>query len=384
VRVCIVAHAGADLFGHSSGGAEKQLALLARHLARRGHEVVMVVPGWRWGAAYADGVRLLPGWERQGGVRWLRAITYRVPRLREVLASVGADCYYARGVNYYTSIMVRTARRVGAKSLVALASDRDLFHESGRHGLALGLGPLDRPVGWLAHVHFEHSTLRAADLIVTQNDEQSASCVQLGLRHAKMPSIVELPPDGLRSATEEFDAVWVGTVRGGSRRSKGVQELLSLIRALPQLRIAVVGGLTASHVSKEAETLRGLPNAVVLGRLEHAGALDCMAKARVTVNTSPSEGFSNVMLEGWSLGKPAVTLNVDPSRLLSERGLGVCAKGDMHAMCSALHLLAKDDERRRAMGEKCRAFVVEENSPERVCDLFEGMVRALSCGSVEH
>lgn len=380
----MVSHSAAVLLGNSSGGAEKQLALLAKHLARRGHEVVMVVPGYAGEPAFVDGVRLLPGWEPRGGVRWLRAITYRLPSLGSVLTSVAADCYYTMGVSYYAPTMVRTARRRDAVSLLALASDRDLFHDAGRYGLAVGLGPLDGPVGWLAHVYFEHAALRAANLIVTQNDEQSASCDQLSLPHAMIPSIVEPPPPELASTTEDFDAVWVGNVVGNSRRSKGVEEVLTLVKAFPKLRVAVVGALTAPGVLSQVESLRGLPNAVVLGRLAYREALGWIARAKTTLNTSPSEGFSNVTLEGWSLGKPAVTLHVDPSRLLSERGLGVCAGGDVGAMGSALLSLTQDDERRHAMGEKCRTFVRAENAPERVCGLFEDEFRRHSRAPIGH
>jgi glycosyltransferase involved in cell wall biosynthesis len=376
VKICVVSHSGADLIlGINTGGAERQLALVARHLAQRGHDVTMVAPGWPHGPAVAHGVRLLPGWESSGGVRLLRGVTYRLPRFREVLTTIAADCYFTMGVNHYVPVMVRTARRVGAVSMVALASDRDLFHDSGKYNLAMGLGPLDPAVGWLAHVYFERSAYRAADLIVTQNEEQSAACERLGLPHALIPSIVEPPPGLIETSVEEYDAVWVGNVGGDSRRSKGVDDLLRLIRALPDLRFAVVGGLIASYVSEEAEALRGLPNAAVLGWLAHDEVLDCIAKAKVTINTSPSEGFSNVMLEGWSMGKPSVTLHVDPSRLLSERGLGSCAMGDIDAMCSALRSLSTDDERRRAMGDKCRDYVQSQHAPEHVCELIETAIR---------
>ena len=42
------------------------------------------------------------------------------------------------------------------------------------------------------------------------------------------------------------------------------------------------------------------------------------------------------MLEGWSLGRPSVTLAVNPSDLLTADRLGICAGGDLQIMAAAL------------------------------------------------
>jgi len=62
-----------------------------------------------------------------------------------------------------------------------------------------------------------------------------------------------------------------------------------------------------------------------------------------------------VMLEGWSLGLPSVTLAVNPSGLLTADRLGICAGGDPRVMAAAIVALLEESAARAAMGRRCRA-----------------------------
>ncbi len=194
MKVCIVAHS-AKGFGELVGGSERQSALLARALAARGHDVVYVVAGLAGGDRSIDGVRLRAAWDPQAGMRFLRAATHRYPRLLRLLRGERADVYYARGAGYYTPFAMRAARDVGAASVLAMASDKDLYSTSGKVLFKTPSARLSALVGPIAHAGFRRWALRAADCVAVQNDEQAAACAALGLRHAILPSIVESPPD---------------------------------------------------------------------------------------------------------------------------------------------------------------------------------------------
>jgi len=132
VNLCLVSHSADPLLGQPSGGSEGQTALLARHLALRGHEVTLVVPGLQREATAVSGVRLLSGWDPSHGVRFLRAPTYRYPMLRRVLVNVRADAYYTRTVTFFTPTVIAAAHRASAPAFLALASDRDLYSDAAK------------------------------------------------------------------------------------------------------------------------------------------------------------------------------------------------------------------------------------------------------------
>ena len=62
MRVCCVNHSASGLVGGITGGAERQVAMLAVSLAARGHQVSLVVPGYGGEPETVHGVRLRRGW----------------------------------------------------------------------------------------------------------------------------------------------------------------------------------------------------------------------------------------------------------------------------------------------------------------------------------
>lgn len=370
MRTCLVGHSAEGLLSASAGGSERQIALLARGLARRGHDVALVVTGLAGGDRVVDGVRVVSAWHPDSGVRFLRAVTHRYPRLYRLLVTERADVYYARGAGYYTPFVVRAAHAAGAPCVLGLASDRDLEPSSGPFLFGVGGRRLSALVGPPAHAWFRRWGLRAADLIAVQNAEQAASCTSLGLPHAVLPNIVEPPGPRLIDCQPTRDVIWAGNVFAG-RRSKGLDELAALAALVPDTTFTVAGTLASEAHRATVDRLRALRNVAVVGPLAHDDLQQAIAGHRLVVNTSPSEGFSNVMLEGWALGRPSVTLAVNPNGLLDGDRLGVCAQGDLVAMAAAIIALLEDRAVREAMGSRARAYVRETHAPERVCATFE-------------
>ena len=373
MKFCIVGHSAVG-FGEVAGGSERQSSRLARELAARGHEVVYVVTGLAGGDRTVDGVRLRSAWDPQAGVRLVRAATYRYPRLLGVLREEWADVYYARGAGYYTPFVMRAAKDVGAKSLLALAHDTDLDAAFGKIMFQVGNERLSAVIGPVAHAWFRRWGLRAADWVVAQNMEQAAACAALGLRHTVLPSIVEPPPAELLAATATRDVIWVANVLPG-RRSKGLEALVVLSELLPTVDFTAVGKLSAESGRAAREALERLPNVELDGQLTHAETQRRMAEHRLVINTSPAEGFSNAMLEGWSLGRPSVTLAVNPSGLLTADNLGICAHDDRWTMAAAIVALLEEPAARAAMGTRCRDYVAATHAPATVCAAFEELVR---------
>ncbi len=372
MKVCLVGHSVEGMLSASVGGSERQIAVLARTLAARGHDVAFVVTDLEGGEREIDGVRVRAGWDAHRGVRYVRALTHRYPHLRRVLRAEHADVYYARGAGYYTPFVVGAARCAGAVSILALASDRDLDASAASVLFAVGGSRLSPLVARIGHRVYLDRAARRATWVAVQNRDQASACAALGLRAAALPNIVVTPPANVRRLKATGDVVWVGNVFGG-RRSKGLDDLAVLAGTLPDVRFIVVGALEAGAAGPALGALRELPNVELTGALPHADTQRRIARSRLVLNTSPSEGFSNVMLEGWSLGRPSVTLWVDPDGLLNEQGLGLCAEGDVLRMAKAIRGLLADDARRHEMAARCRAYVAERHGADRVAEAFEAL-----------
>ena len=356
----------------SAGGSELQVAHLARELARRGHEVTLVVPGLPFAEGVIDGVSLRSGWDPARGGRYVRA-AYRYPHLYRVLRDERAQVYYTRGGAYFTPLVMRAARAVGAVSVLGLASDSDVHASSGRVLFGVRDARLSRVIGPIAHAAFRRWGLAAATWVAAQNDAQLAACRRAGLPSVILPNILVPPPADLAGLEPDGDVLWAGNV-SDSRRSKGLAELAWVARTLPRVRFTVAGQLLGESHQETIEELGSMPNVEMCGPLTHELVLERIARSRLVLNTSPSEGFSNVMLEGWALGVPVVTLNVNPSGLLTDDRLGVCAHGDLIAMAAAITALLEEPRARAVMAARAAAYVREIHAPERVCAAFERLV----------
>jgi glycosyltransferase involved in cell wall biosynthesis len=378
VRVCCVSHSARGLVGGHTGGAERQVALLAVSLAARGHEVSLVVPGYDGEAQTVDGVRLVSGWQKSKGVRVLRSVTYRAPHLDRILVDERADLYYVRGRAHFTPLVMRAARRAGAVSLLGLANDKDLLEDRGRLPYGLGSGRAAGVAGRLEYAYFKRGAIDAADWIITQHEGQSALCAQMGLRHLLIPNIVFRPGDRPPDEPPEYDAVWVGNVHREDRSRKGLAQLVELVETAGEVRFAVVGRFSSGAAEEALGKLGALPNVSMTGPLSHDQTLAVIARSRVVVSTAAWEGLSNVMLEGWALYKPTVSLSVDPNGLLGSGELGACAGGDVGAMAAMLKRLVRDEEARDTIGGRCAEYVARTHDAGSVCAHYEALFGGLS------
>lgn len=378
MKVCILGHSASGFLASPHGGSERQTALLARALAARGHAVTFVVTGLTGAEQQVDDVLLRSAWDPDRGVRYLRALTYRYPHLYRLLVDEHADVYYSRGAGYHTPFLARAAHATGARSILGLASDRDLYAASGRVLFGVPDPRVSAVLGPLAHAGFRRWGLRAVDWVAVQNEEQAASCAALGLRHALLPNIVELPAESLPGGAGR-DVIWGGNVSEG-RRSKGLEELAALAELLPEVSFTVAGTLSAESHEAAIASIRRRPNVELPGQLAFEEMQRALAAHRLVVNTSPSEGFSNVMLEGWASGHPAVTLQVNPSGLLDGDHLGICAGGDLVGMAAAIVALLREPEVRAQMGARARAYVRDTHDAEHVCGVFEALVAGVARG----
>ena len=371
MKVCAVCMTADGLGTGFAGGAENQVGLLLSHLAKRGHEATLVVPGLEAApAASRNGVHVISGWDAERGHRGMRAFTYRLPQLRRVLYDVAADVYYARGFSIIAPSLVTAARAAGACSLLALASDADLRLKRLAAGPARNLYErlLD---GKAASLYYREAGLRHATYVVAQTREQLDRCQALRLRARLVANIVETPPAQTGDNEDAADVIWVGSL---SRR-KGVEELANLVHALTDISFDIVGPVRQCVAPRALDRLLTAGNVIYHGELPHDVVWDRMRHARLLINTSPIEGFSNVMLEAWAVGTPVVSLTANPDSLLSGHdSLGLCAGGSLTDMAAMIRTILADEEALSAAGRRAVDYVRRVHSSDIVCEQFESLV----------
>ena len=170
--------------------------------------------------------------------------------------------------------------------------------------------------------------VRLSRCIVVQTEEQAELCrTAFRRRVTVISSISQLAP-----TQDEVPVafLWVGRLVTYKRPL----EYIALARALPQARFWMVGTpiphLPGDQMVIEAvlAQARSVPNLELLTPRPHVELQRLMARAVASVNTADFEGMSNALLEGWSMGVPALVLSYDPGGVVTRHGLGAFAAGD--------------------------------------------------------
>ncbi len=129
MKFCFFGNVSGALKGKTLGGGELQISLLAKALALKGHEVVIIDPYAEENFITLEGIKLIsvPEWKK--GPKVLRMFLFRIPALRRMFAEQNADFYIVRMRSYLHLIPYLAAKKNGGKFIQSIASDIDVLSE---------------------------------------------------------------------------------------------------------------------------------------------------------------------------------------------------------------------------------------------------------------
>lgn len=333
-----------------AGGAETQIWLLARGLARRGYAPCVITADTPRGLPERmDDVDVVvrPDWE---GGRGLRGQIDQLWTLWCTLSPLRAITVQ-RAAGFSTGLVGAITRARGRTFVYSSANIIDFEYE--------------RLASSRRHLWLFHLGVRLANLIVVQTNEQAQRCrVRFGRDAVMIRSIAE-PAAKAAGSPDVF--LWVGRLV----RYKQPQEFLSLARALPEARFQMVGlgsGDDAQMEQMVKSEARGLPNLELLTTRPRAELFPLYERAVAVVNTGAWEGMPNTFLEGWARGVPALAFAHDPDGVITSDRLGGFAAGSPERLVSLAQEMWASRNDRSDLEQRCRDYVQREHDGERVID----------------
>jgi glycosyltransferase involved in cell wall biosynthesis len=352
--------------GGIHGGAELQVARLARLLASRGHEVAVVTARPDGAAPLdADGVSLLPAYDERAGLPFLRTFT-QARAISRALDAWRPDVVLQRGASPFTGLLARDAARRGHAFVFMLSNDSNV---DGRY--EAGANFRDR--------RLYRDGLRRASLVVVQTETQATLLRErYGPAGFHLPSAVPAVPGALPLIVPRF-VFWAGRFEPHKRPHR----VLDLARRARDLEFVVAGwvaGAADYGRTFEAEAA-GEPNVRLVGHRDHDEMDTHYHEAIALLSTSEYEGFSNTFLEAWRLGVPVVSLESDPDETICRFGLGR-HDPDPDAAVEALRGFRDDAGRRAAVAKAARVYMERHDETAvtlrletRLLDLVRGGAR---------
>lgn len=274
------------------------------------------------------------------------------------LRDTDAGVYIQRTAAMVTGLIGSFARLKRRRFIFSSASDADF-----------GDGNLD-----LMRTRLEYRLgLRLASRVVVQTESQRERARRaLGLDATVIPSFCELARAEPRRS-ELF--LWIGRIIG----RKNPLSFAALAERIPEARFVLVSQSSSSPELQSAvrAAAERLPNLEIRGPIPHRELLALYGHAVAVVNTSDFEGFPNTFLEAWARGTPALSLRVDPDRVIERHGLGVVAGGSDEKLVEAARSLWRQRHDQGVFETAARAYIETTHDPKAVSAAWTELVRTL-------
>ncbi len=334
---------------HMVGGESVQQTLLARALARRGHDVSMVVADYgQIDGLECEGIRVYKAYHMQAGMPVLRFVHPRWTGLWAALRRADADIYYTSCAGMQVGLMALYCHFHNKRFVFRCASDTDCDKSR-----LLVKYARDR---WLYSWG-----LRRADAVLVQSAVQEDILRRsFGLPGRIAGMLVENP---LTTPQRDIDVLWVGNIRGLKRPDR----LLELAAKLPHVNFHMVGGPLrgdAALYEQIKTAANSMTNVTFHGPLSYWDANDMYGRAKLLVNTSDIEGFPNSYLQAWIRGVPVVTL-IDPDRVIERERLGAAARAP-EELAGIIGGLLADPAAWQVTSDGCRRFMAHEFGEDKI------------------
>jgi glycosyltransferase involved in cell wall biosynthesis len=330
----------------AAGGAERQMMLLARELARRGLRVCHVVEHVDAVDTDQDGVRLVI--QRPEVPRMLPG--GMIGRTWDALKRADAEIYLQRSVGFATFLVGAFARLHRRGFIYSASSSLDLAYRVPASKVEMAGFRLGLPL---------------ADIVVVQSHEQAANA-------PRRPPVVRIPSfcEPQPQSDEPRDLfLWVGR----PAPYKNPIAFAELARDVPDAQFVMVG-VEASSLETTSELP---PNLTVIPPLPRSELSPYYRRAIAVVNTSEFEGFPNTFMEGWAHGALALSLNVDPDDVIPQHGLGKVAHGSHAALVSAAKAMWSSRDRLAAARGRAVHYVSEHHAPKFVGERWYELIEEL-------
>lgn len=340
------------------GGEEVQHAQLAVALARRGHDVSLVVAdyGQEDGETF-EGVKTFKAFREADGLPGLRFIYPRWIKLWSAIARADADVYYFSCASMTLGLLAMFCRLHNRRLVFRAASDSDC--EPDRLLIRFAR---DR---WL----YQFGLKRADAILVQSLTQQRSMLTNYGQRSTVAGMLVASPRTVAGGNSKDIDVLWVANIRQAKRPGR----ILEIARSLPDFRFHMAGGASPGEedlyweIEREA---RGIANLEFHGGIPYLDIGDLFDRARVFANTSDLEGFPNTFLQAWIRGIPVVTM-FDPDGVVKRCGLG-SSHSSVSDMTEGLSTMLGSAGVHQAASHAALAYIEQHYGEEKVLEPYLG------------
>jgi len=316
--------------GRVSGGGELQLSIIIKELSKLEYKI-FVVDTQVEEDIIENNISFISIKNRYNAKKGFKKF-WRLYYLYRCQYETKADIYGGRIRSSLHLLSIFASQRNNAKFILWIASDLDTLNTRKRYKYFYRYSTN----AFNLINHFIHSEifyqiiLRSSNLIITQHENQKTNLLLKGISCVvTIPNLFDFQSiSGFDSKSILFDFVIVGSFD----KRKGVIELQKLAASNRNLRIALIGNSRDASSQKILDIISKYQHITIFNKLDHEKTLYYIKNSRGLISLSKMEGFPNVFLEAWALGKPVFSLNVNPGDIINKNGLGKYFHGNIDSL----------------------------------------------------
>lgn len=348
----------------ASGGAELQVALLAKELVQRGQEVVLLAAdtGQR-DSLTQQGIRIRNGGRFDTGTLW---DTLRVlPRIISILRQEKPNLVVVYGWTSWLYLLAKLRSWGRYRLLFVCALDSEID------------GGFRKAHPWRGRLFQKGMELCDVRLAITEDQvalfrAQGMSCdvMRLLLQEKFSPNRV------IDVENKSIDLLWVARCN----RVKQPMLFLDLAAQFPRARCRMICSnqdeALWQAVKKRALTM---PQVEFLEKVPYRDIQSHFDQAKIFVNTSSDEGVPNTFIHA-GLGSTAIaSLKVDPDHMFHHFQAGCCAHDDFQLLVEKTRALLANQENIFLAQHEANRFVREWHDNKKNVEIFLHSLRPVTC-----
>jgi glycosyltransferase involved in cell wall biosynthesis len=335
----------------TSGGAELQLALLARELAALGHEAVVLGgdTGQPDGAIW-QGVKVRNAGRFHTGK--MGEMLGALPRVFGLLREEKPDWLFLLGWTAWLAPLRAGCGWWGGRVGFICGLDTEVNGEFRRaHPVRGAL------FEWgVRQAHARYAMTRQQEILFHERGLACGFYRNLILPRAFSPA-----------GEKTVDFLWVSRCQ----KIKRPWLFLDLARAVPGARFRMIcPGEDPELFQRISAEAAALSNVEFIPSVPYHQIQAHYDAARVFVNTSEWEGWANSFIQAGQGAAALLSLRVQPDTLFDDYALGFCAGGSWEEFVKAARAMWQDEEATAAMGRECARFVEELHDNRRETAAF--------------
>jgi glycosyltransferase involved in cell wall biosynthesis len=291
------------------GGATVQLHSWIKGFVHEGWDVGVLVSK-NAQQSNDSSVIFVETYDQNYGIPKLRYLYYRIPKIFSAIKEFKPDYLYHGLPSFMSAILLVICRLLEIKFILRISNDFILDDRIKSKYSKLEMLAL-------------RYILRKSDYVIVQNKYQ-LKIIQ-NISHKGQLTLIPNPyyyEYKKREIDRENYVAWIGIFQ----YQKNLKALYDIASFLNNIEFQIAG---SSYINIDDETrnaiikLKKCSNVKFVGYLHRNEIPNFLAKAKLLLNTSRYEGFSNTYLEAFSVGTPIVCIEkVDPDNIIKNNSLG--------------------------------------------------------------